>query len=302
LEQVPIAVSQSANPAVAWNASVMTSVNPLPLGTNYLAFNLQPVNTSWSVEVGEVDISGDSGLTAGTKSALSPSGVTVLAGAAEVYVNWLGVPGAAAYQVRRGTDGTVFTIIATDVKGNCYIDDDVKPGSDYYYSVAAVDANGDTGISDSVGGSPKSGIDLIVDPLTDWSKTSDHMAGLSVNNNLSGAVVVKRTKKIAQSFTYRAQGAKDFAFNSYYRGKLAGQVAVDVSADGNTWTPVTLAYSDPVKVDKEWSVAVCSPLNKLPAGSNYLRFNLLGESLSADTPAVSQVRLTHGSLSVASSQ
>ncbi|MBD0254694.1 MAG: Ig-like domain-containing protein, partial [Cytophagales bacterium] len=101
----------------------------------------------------------------------APTGLAATAGNASVSLTWNAVAGATTYNVKRHTGGN-FNTVATGVTTNSYQDNNLVNGTTYFYVVTAVNANGESNISNTVqvtpvggGGSP-SGI------LASWDFTA----------------------------------------------------------------------------------------------------------------------------------
>jgi len=89
-------------------------------------------------------------------TARPPIGQTATPGDAQVALNWTASPGATAYNVRRSTTKAgPYTIIAASVATN-YLDTTAENGVLYYYSVSALNANGESADSASVSARPVS--------------------------------------------------------------------------------------------------------------------------------------------------
>jgi rhamnogalacturonan endolyase len=89
--------------------------------------------------------------TAGT-----PMSLTATAGDAQVILAWTASPGATSYNVQRSTsDGGPYTTIASPVTTN-YADATAGNGTNYYYVVSAINANGESADSAQVSARPVS--------------------------------------------------------------------------------------------------------------------------------------------------
>lgn len=73
----------------------------------------------------------------------SPANLTATAGTTQIDLSWTGVTGAGSYNVKRSTDATAYTVIATGVSGTSYADTSVSANIPYSYYVAAVDNKGE---------------------------------------------------------------------------------------------------------------------------------------------------------------
>ncbi len=82
-----------------------------------------------------------------------PTGLSAVAGNAQVGLSWDSVSGATSYNVERSTtSGQEVTI--TNVSETSYVDTGVTNGTTYYYEVAAVNAGGESGNSSEVSVTP----------------------------------------------------------------------------------------------------------------------------------------------------
>lgn len=74
----------------------------------------------------------------------APNGVSAMATNTYASINWLPVPGASSYRVKRSTtDGGPYTTIASGLASNNYKDNSVSNGATYYYVVCALNAYGE---------------------------------------------------------------------------------------------------------------------------------------------------------------
>jgi fibronectin type 3 domain-containing protein len=93
----------------------------------------------------------------------APTGLAASSGNALVTLSWAAVSGATSYNVYRGTasGGEGATPISTGLTGASYADSAVTNGTTYYYTVAAVNANGTSGMSNEVASTPSSATDIV---------------------------------------------------------------------------------------------------------------------------------------------
>ncbi len=86
-----------------------------------------------------------------------PTFLSATIGAGRVYLSWTSAPGATGYNVYRGlASGPVSSKakIASNVGDTVYTDGSVSVGTNYYYQVTALNANGETQASNEVLGAP----------------------------------------------------------------------------------------------------------------------------------------------------
>ena len=85
----------------------------------------------------------------------APTGLTAVAGNAQVVVSWNAVANVVGYNVKRAlTTGGPYTVIASNVIGTNYLDSAVTNGVTYYYVVSAVSTNGESYNSLEVNATP----------------------------------------------------------------------------------------------------------------------------------------------------
>ena len=85
----------------------------------------------------------------------APTNLTVLAGSGYAVLNWNAAPRAALYSVKRSlTSGGPYTTIATGGTVASYTDNGLTNGVTYYYVVTAVNANGESSISNQASAMP----------------------------------------------------------------------------------------------------------------------------------------------------
>ncbi|MBL8232118.1 MAG: NPCBM/NEW2 domain-containing protein, partial [Bryobacterales bacterium] len=93
----------------------------------------------------------------------APTELDADAGNASVKLSWKASPGAASYQVFRGTTSTVENIpIASNVTGTTYTNNGLTNGTKYYYRLKAVNNFGASGYSSMVSATPV----LVIPPPT----------------------------------------------------------------------------------------------------------------------------------------
>jgi len=86
----------------------------------------------------------------------APTGLTAIAGNAQVTLNWTASTGATSYNVYRATTsgGEGTTPIKTGVTGTSYTDTGLTNGTTYYYEVTAANANGEGAKSNEASTAP----------------------------------------------------------------------------------------------------------------------------------------------------
>lgn len=86
----------------------------------------------------------------------APAGLTATAGNAQVSLGWTASPGAASYEIYRGTtsNGQSATPIVTGFTGTSYTNTGVTNGTTYYYKVKAVNVSGTSAYSNEASATP----------------------------------------------------------------------------------------------------------------------------------------------------
>jgi fibronectin type 3 domain-containing protein len=94
-------------------------------------------------------------VTAGS-APIAPVGLTATAGNAQAALSWTASSGATSYNVYRGTAAGAegATPIVTGITGTTYTNTGLTNGTTYYYKVAAVNANGTSGMSNEASAKP----------------------------------------------------------------------------------------------------------------------------------------------------
>src|SRR5690606_6543834 len=78
----------------------------------------------------------------------APTGLIAASGNAQVQLSWNAVSGATGYNVKRSTtSGGPYTNVQTNVSGTSFTDTGLTNGTTYYYVVTAVNASGESAIS-----------------------------------------------------------------------------------------------------------------------------------------------------------
>ena len=102
--------------------------------TAYSAYSVESAKSAYSTEVNA---------TPAATLPLAPTNIVVDAGNKQVSLTWPAVPGAASYKVYRRTDGSAWSSIPIGSPvATLFTDTGLANGTKYYYSVAAVNADG----------------------------------------------------------------------------------------------------------------------------------------------------------------
>jgi hypothetical protein len=86
----------------------------------------------------------------------APTNLAATAGNATVGLSWTAVAGATSYTIKRHTGGN-FNNLATGVTTTTYQDNTAANGTTYFYAVTAVNANGESNVSNTASATPTAG-------------------------------------------------------------------------------------------------------------------------------------------------
>ena len=95
-----------------------------------------------------------------------PANLKALGGDRQVKLTWSSAAGATSYRISRSTTtGGPYTPVASDVKGEQYVDNGLMNGTTYYYVVSAVNLLGESRWSAEASATPKVPPDLVITSL-----------------------------------------------------------------------------------------------------------------------------------------
>ncbi|MGO8673828.1 MAG: hypothetical protein ACLQVD_21025 [Capsulimonadaceae bacterium] len=229
-----------------------------------------------------------------------PGGLTAMAASDTASIQWVPIQSASTYTVKRSDDlGVTYTPLASNVSSNYYVDKGLK-NQNYCYRLVGLKGDGSAVATESVSVKPIKGAVMMTDPFDDWSQADSHTDNMELAKYDGIANCAKRSTTDFGSVVYNLAGSVRLAFTTFFSGDITGQLSVEASSDGQEWTPIKMAYTQPEPFGNPNSghfSSVWAPTSDLPAGTNYLRINLLGDpnqKTVADTPAIADVRIAYG--------
>jgi len=193
-----VATGASQTLTFTWTPSVVSASNPAVFSTpgTYNIIGMVFAN-GYAQEYTQTTI-GTITLAAGTTT---PPGqvtdLTATAGNASATLSWTAPTGATSYNVYRGTTagGESTTAIAVGVTAASYTDSGLINGTRYYYEVAAISANGTSGVSNEVSVLPQAP----VSPAFTLSASTPSAIG--AGSSATSTVTVSTTKGYAGTVT-----------------------------------------------------------------------------------------------------
>jgi len=291
----PISVTSNApqltlQGSTDWAEAQIGPAGPIPAGTNFVAFTLKPDQTNFfTPQIGQVAISYDE---AATDSGPGPGGLIVTPTDGGAHLDWYPVKGAKSYIIQRRSAKTDdFHRLAAGINATSYVDSGLKPGVKYYYVVKAQTDAGVSGPSEEVLASSTSDDGVFVDSLSDLSLVVKHSDGLTTSDLFGGAVALHRTGDQDEFVEYKLSGATSFAVNVFTLDvDPSPSISAETSVDENNWSQATISFKLTAGIGDRWYGSVCTPVGKLPPGTNFVRFRLRGPSMGG-APQIAQVRL-----------
>ena len=175
----------------------------------------------------------------------APTGLTAVAGNAQVQLNWNPAAGATGYNVKRSTmNGGPYANVATAVGGTTFTNTGLLNGTPYYYVVTAVNASGESPVSTQASATPQapSNTDSVtVTPVVSSNSPWFNEQQLRLSNTapiteLAITIVVQRTTGVSHSGMYNTLGGQITQSNSSTAAAITYQFALGA---GQTMAPGT---------------------------------------------------------------
>ncbi|HEX8530838.1 MAG TPA: PA14 domain-containing protein, partial [Cytophagales bacterium] len=168
----------------------------------------------------------------------APTGLAATAGNASVSLTWNAVAGATSYNVKRHTGGN-FNTVATGVTTNAYQDNNLTNGTTYFYVVTAVNAGGESNISNTVQATPTGGGGGgPTGTLASWDFTAK--GGQSSVATTTAAAGVSTTAPSLVASLGSGLRAVDYFVNGFAAGNQTATSLADAIA-GNDYISFTVA-------------------------------------------------------------
>jgi len=166
----------------------------------------------------------------------APTGVTATAGNAQVALAWTAVSGATSYNVKRSlTTGGPYSNVQTGVTATSFTNTGLTNGTQYFYVVTALNASGESAISNQASATPSAGggtgdggvtVTRAVTSSSPWfSELQVRLNNTQPITALSVTVTVQRTTGVGNPGQYNTVG-----------GQIAQSNATSTTAITYTWT------------------------------------------------------------------
>ncbi|HET9862117.1 MAG TPA: lytic polysaccharide monooxygenase [Steroidobacteraceae bacterium] len=148
----------------------------------------------------------------------APTGLAATAGDAQASLSWSAVSGASGYNVKRSTtSGGPYANVATGVTATSFTNTGLSNGTQYFYVVTAVNASGESAISNqasatpSVGGGSSGGATAsgVVASASPWfNELQVQLTNTQTITSLTVTVNVARTTGVSQTGQYNTVGGQ----------------------------------------------------------------------------------------------
>ncbi|HET9313991.1 MAG TPA: lytic polysaccharide monooxygenase, partial [Vicinamibacteria bacterium] len=145
----------------------------------------------------------------------APTGLTATAGNAQVQLSWNAAAGATSYNVKRSTtNGGPYSNVATGVTATSYTNTGLTNGTTYYYVVTAVNAGGESPVSNQAGATPQAQtgtvtITPVVATTSPWfNEQQVRVTSTGPLTSLSVTIVIQRTAGLGVNGLYNTVGGQ----------------------------------------------------------------------------------------------
>jgi predicted carbohydrate-binding protein with CBM5 and CBM33 domain len=145
----------------------------------------------------------------------APTGLTAAAGNAQVQLAWNAAAGATSYNVKRSTtNGGPYSNVATGVTATSYTNTGLTNGTTYYYVVTAVNAGGESPVSNQASATPQAQtgtvtITPVVATTSQWfNEQQVRVTNTAPLTALSVTIVIQRTAGLGVNGLYNTVGGQ----------------------------------------------------------------------------------------------
>jgi len=294
---LPVTISAPTAPD-SWSYYTVIPSGTMPSGVTDLKIQVASAGgtqNNWDPEIGPISF------TYGGYSAPSvPTGLTATPGNATVGLTWTASGGATTYNLYRSTSsgGEGTTPFVSGLTGTTYTDNSVTNGVTYYYTVAAVNAQGTSAQSAEASATPQVS-NTVTDPLNGftivYSKSSNWTIDSSNPTYFNGDTArATRTVDDSEYLVYKYTGITTFKATVY---TLDGPISVATfysSPDGVTYTQIPASTGSETATASGWGYYNIVPSGSIPSGTNYLKVQFTSGTGNAWDPQLGQISLTYG--------
>jgi fibronectin type 3 domain-containing protein len=188
---------------------------------------------------------------------LPPTGLTALAGNAQVSLNWNASTGATSYSVKRaGTSGGPYAAIATAIALTSYTDNTVVNGTTYYYVVSAVNSAGESADSNEASATPlappppSAPSGLISTTISSsqinlsWSDNSNDETSFKIERSTNGINFTQIAVTAANAIAFGDSGLAP-ATTYYYRVRASSSAGDSAYSNGSSSTTLATPPAAP---------------------------------------------------------
>ena len=223
----------------------------------------------------------------------APTGLAATAGNASVSLTWNAVAGATTYNIKRHTGGN-FNTVATGITTNSYQDNNLVNGTTYFYVVTAVNANGESNISNTVQVTPVSGGGQ-TGTLASWDFTASS-GQTSVATTMAMPGVSTTAPSLVASLASGLIAVDYFSNSLIGRGQTATSLADAIT--GNDYISFTIAPASggtlsistvkirPISQSGARTFVLMSSVSGFTAGNGIATFTSEGEQAALTTISI----------------